>query len=317
MIGENLSFTVRRRGTHLTMVGPDHIQSEKHVSVWGQIMAVDEFTRIMGDIQALFRSRLQIQILIALNDGTKTLAQLRDITGSSSQALIPKIRKLESSNFLVFSDYKYNPTPIGRIFTKKIQDIILFKSVIKKHNKFWDQHYTQAIPDEFFSYIGDLYNSEIITDTNTDIFNVYFNFLKIIQESEEIYILSPISSPAHIDAVLKRIKEGAYVETLVGKDLIGHLSKSPLFDKIYELASHTKSKILVLDEMPRLGLTVTNKYVSLGLFKNDGITYDTTTDLFSADPMAVSWGHTLYQHFRAEATELKYDESIVHGSPES
>ena len=65
---------------------------------------VDQYTRIMGDIQALFRSRLQIQILLALADGTKTLSQLRDITGSSSQALIPKIRKLESSNFMAISD---------------------------------------------------------------------------------------------------------------------------------------------------------------------------------------------------------------------
>jgi predicted transcriptional regulator len=57
-------------------------------------MTVDHYARIMGDIQALFRSRLQIQILLALADGTKTLAHLRDVTGSSSQALIPKIRGL-------------------------------------------------------------------------------------------------------------------------------------------------------------------------------------------------------------------------------
>jgi len=261
---------------------------------------------MMGDIQALFRSRLQIQILTSLVDGTKTLAQLREITGSSSQALIPKIRKLQTGNFISVTNYKYDLTPIGRIFTRKIQDIILFKSALKKHKKFWDLHYTEAIPDEFFSSLGDLYNSEIITDTNVEIFNVYFNFLKIIQDSDEIFILSPISSPAHIDAVLKRINEGVYVETLVGKDLIGHLSQSPLFEKIYELAGHTKSKILILEEMPRLGLTVTEKHISLGLFKNDGITYDTTTDLYSTDPRAVSWGHKVYEHFRNNATELKY-----------
>lgn len=267
-------------------------------------MAVDHYTRIMGDIQALFRSRLQIQILLALSDGTKTLAQLREVTGSSSQALIPKIRKLESSNFMAISDYEYHLTPVGRILTKKIQDIILFKSVTKKHKNFWDQHYSEAIPEEYFANIGDLYNSEIVSDTNVDIFNVYFNFLKMIQEAEQVYILSPISSPAHTDAVLKRIREGVYVETLVGKDLIGQLSQSPHFDKIHELASHTKSKILVLDEMPRLGLTVTDKHISLGLYKNDGVTYDTTTDLFSADAAAVNWGRRLYQYYRDNAVEL-------------
>lgn len=267
-------------------------------------MAVDNYTRIMGDIQALFRSRLQIQILLALADETKTLAQLREVTGSSSQALIPKIRKLESSNFMAISDYEYHLTPVGKILTKKIQDIILFKSVTKKHKNFWDQHYTEAIPERFFGEIGDLYNSEIVSDTNVDIFNVYFNFLKMIQEADSIFVLSPISSPAHTDAILKRINEGAYVETLVGKDLIGQLLQSPQLHKVQELASHTKSKILVLEAMPKLGLTVTDKHISLGLFKNDAVTYDTTTDLFSSDPKAVQWGKNLYQYYRDLAQEM-------------
>ncbi len=82
-------------------------------------MSGDHCTRNMGDIQALFRSRLQIQILLALVDGNKTLAQLREITGSSSQALIPRIRKLESGNFIAISDYEYHLTPVGRLLRQE------------------------------------------------------------------------------------------------------------------------------------------------------------------------------------------------------
>jgi predicted transcriptional regulator len=266
-------------------------------------MLIDHYSRSMGDIQALFRSRLQIQILLSMADGNKTLAQLREITGSSSQALIPRIRKLESSNFMAISDYEYHLTPIGRLLTKKMQDIILFKSVTTKHRNFWDQHFSEDIPEEFLATLGDLYISEIIADTNVEIFNVYFNFLKIIQEAKQLYILTPISSPAHMHAVMKRISEGVYVETLLGKDLLGQLSAYPDFDKIHELATHTKSKIFILDKPPRLGLTVTDKHISLGLYKNDGI-YDTTTDLFSIDEKAVNWGRRLYQYYRADAIEL-------------
>ncbi len=270
-------------------------------------MAVDHYTRIMGDIQALFRSRLQIQILLALAEGTRTLAELREVTGSSSQALIPKIRKLESGNFMEISEYEYHLTPIGRILTMKIQDIILYKSVTKKHKIFFDGHYVEAIPEAFLQEIGALFHSEMISDTNVDIFNVYFNFLKAIADAEAVYILSPISSPAHTDAVLKRIKEGIYVETLVGRDLLAQLSTSSHFDRIRELASHTSSRILVLDDMPKLGLTVTDKCISLGLYKNDSVTYDTTTDLFSKDSHAVEWGMRLYRYYRDQAEELKLD----------
>lgn len=270
-------------------------------------MAVDHYTRIMGDIQALFRSRLQIQILLALAEENRTLAELRDVTGSSSQALIPKIRKLESGNFMEISEYEYHLTPIGRILTMKIQDIILYKSVTKKHKVFFDEHFVESIPEAFLQDLGSLYHSEMISDTNVDIFNVYFNFLKAIGDAEEVYILSPISSPAHTDAVLKRIRDGIYIETLVGRNLLAQLSASSHYDRIRELASHTSSKILVLDDMPRLGLTVTDKCISLGLYKNDGVTYDTTTDLFSMDPRAVAWGMRLYRHYRDQAEELQLE----------
>jgi predicted transcriptional regulator len=205
---------------------------------------------------------------------------------------------------MAISNYEYHLTPVGRVLTKKIKDIILFRSVTKKHSNFWDEHFTEAIPEEFFIHIGDLCKSEIIIDTNLDIFNVYFNFLKTIQEAKEIYILSPISSPAHTEAVLQRIKEGVYVETLVGRDLIEQLTKSSHYEIIHELATDTMSKIFVLEEMPLVGLTVTDLHISLGLYKNDGVTYDTTTDLFSTDQQAVSWGLKLYQYYRTNAVEL-------------
>jgi predicted transcriptional regulator len=269
-------------------------------------MAVDHYTRIMGDIQALFRSRLQIQILLALADGNKTLAQLREITGSSSQALIPKIRKLESSNYIAISEYEYHLRPVGKILTLKIQDIILFKSVTRKHKDFWDQHKVDAIPDPFLHNLGDLFESEIISDTNVDIFNVYFNFLKALNEAERVCIVSPISSPAHTEAVAKRALEGVTIELLVGKDLAAQFSLPPYVEKIAEVAGTAKGKIFILDPMPKLGLTVTDKVISLGLYKLDGVTYDSTTDLFSKNEQAVGWGQRLFDYYRDQSVELKF-----------
>lgn len=257
----------------------------------------------MGDIQALFRSRLQMQILLALADGNKTLSQLREITGSSSQALIPRIRKLESGNFIAISDYEYYLTPIGGLLSKKMQDIIRFKSITTKHTNFWHQHSSEEIPEKFLDTIGDLYHSEIIADTDTNIFHVYFNFLKIIQEANHLNILTPISSPAHMCAVMKRIGEGVYGEILVGEELFRQISDSSDFDKVHELAIQTNSKIFILEKPPKLGLTVTDKHLSLGLYKKDGV-FDTTTDLFSVDEKAVRWGQMLYNHYRDTAQEV-------------
>ncbi len=58
-----------------------------------KIPSLDIYDEFREEIQAIFRSRLLTQMLVALGSGSRSLSDLRDITGSSSQALIPKIRQ--------------------------------------------------------------------------------------------------------------------------------------------------------------------------------------------------------------------------------
>jgi predicted transcriptional regulator len=62
----------------------------------------------------------------------------------------------------------------------------------------------------------------------------------------------------------------------------------------------------VCNEPLRVGITVTDKALSLGLYKKDGITYDTTTDLFSADPRAITWGEGLFSFYRNRAELVRF-----------
>ena len=55
---------------------------------------IEIYNNNQEEIQGIFRSRLITQILLALGEGVKPLSKLREITGSSSQAIIQKIRML-------------------------------------------------------------------------------------------------------------------------------------------------------------------------------------------------------------------------------
>ena len=267
---------------------------------------IDTYSKVMGEIQSLYRSRLQIQILLSLYEKKRTLSQLREITGSTSQALIPKIRKLESGNYIDIRDYQYFLTPIGRILAGKMSELILFQAVITKHGGFWSGHHIEGIPEPFLSEIGKLYETDLISDTKVDIFNVFFNFLKAVKEANKIHILAPISSPAHIDAVARRVSEGVPVVLVVGENLAEQFSNSPYNEMIREISGHSGSNIFVTDKRLELGLTLTDTCISLGLFRNDMTTYDNTTDLFSTDPNAIAWGESVFGYFRNNSTELKF-----------
>lgn len=261
-------------------------------------MAADPYDRIMSDIQALFRSRLQIQIILALGDGTKTLAQLREVTGSSSQALIPKIRSLESQMLIEQSNYVYLLTPLGQVLNSQIMDFFSTLGSIRKHKDFWAAHELTGIPQEYLLKIGYLHNSEIIVDTTEDVIHVYTLYLKIVKEAKHIHGASSVMSPGLAESLSGRIIEGAPVELLVSKEAAEKLKEEPYLTNIKALLSYPNFKIFVAQVPFKIGLTVTDKCLSLGLFKKEGKMYDSGSDLVSYDPKAIEWGENLFQYYK-------------------
>jgi len=252
----------------------------------------------MGDIQALFRSRLQIQILLALLDGNKTLANLREKTGSSSQALIPKIRGLESQILVEQRNYEYILTPLGKVLSERIIDFVSTIGAIRKHKDFWASHDLSGIPAPALSSIGKLVNSEITFDTTEDVIHVYTLYLKIVKEASYIYGASSVMSPGLAESLSERIMEGIPVELVVNPDAAEKLGHEPYGTPIKKLLSYPNFKIWVTRIPLRVGLTVTDKCISLGLYKKDGKIYDSSSDIISMQPEAIKWGEDLFQYFK-------------------
>lgn len=259
---------------------------------------------VQKDVQAIYRSRLQVQILLSLLDGGKLLSDLRDVTGSTSQALLPKIRILESNKLIESIEHEYRLTPLGRIISSKVSDSIKTMGSVLKHKDFFYTHHLAGIPDELLEDIGLLYNSEVISDTNVEIFNVYNNYLKIVKEADEIYGLSAIMSGGHADALASKILEGTPVELIVTADVLSELGQQVYSEQINALLQNENFKIFVVQDKIKLGFTVTDKCLSIGLYKDDAITYDSTMDLFSFDEMAIKWGKKLFSYYLSKAEEF-------------
>ncbi|MDK2891680.1 transcriptional regulator FilR1 domain-containing protein [Methanohalophilus sp.] len=260
---------------------------------------------VQKDVQAIYRSRLQVQVLLSLLEGRKLLSDLRDVTGSTSQALLPKIRVLESNKLIESVDHEYRLTPLGRIISSKIADSIKTMGSILKHKNFFYTHYLEGIPDELLQDIGSLYNSTLISDTKVEIFTVYNNYLKMLQEADEIYGISTIMTGGLADALASRILEGIPVELIISADVMNELGQQVYAEQINALLQNENFKIYVVQENIKLGFTVTDKCISIGLYKNDGITYDPTMDLFSYDDMAINWGKKLFAYYHSKAEEFK------------
>jgi predicted transcriptional regulator len=256
-------------------------------------------------VQSIFSSRLKIQILLSVATGHKSLADLRDVTGSTSQAIIPKIRTLERMSLIEQSDHGYGITPLGNILVTKIADLIMTMGELMQHREFWATHDIEGVPRPFLDKIGELIDSDVKFDTTDNMFHVYTHFVAVLEQAGYIHGISSVMSPQIADVLSERIMAGVPVELVVNRSVADGLAQEPFASKIRKLKTYGHFRIWLVDEPLRLGITVTDKHLSLGLNKKDGGTYDSSADMYNASPKAREWAEGLFEYYRKRATLLE------------
>lgn len=274
------------------------------IGIMKGVSSLEIYSAFHDDVQAIFRSRLLTQILLALGDGKKSLSDLRDVTGSSSQALIPKIRQLEALHYVESVRGDYALTPISRLVEPEIERLVALMGTFQRHRMFWVEHEIESIPLEFQRELKHLYNAEVIRGVEEDIFAVYSSFFTILKNASRIHGVSSIMSPVHANAIKEVVMDGKSVELVVPQELARGLTGEP-YSTILECLLERHDFEIYVSSLPiRLGMTVTDEYLSLGLYKRDTGTYDTATDLVSTSSAAVAWGERLFQYYKANARAL-------------
>jgi predicted transcriptional regulator len=198
----------------------------------------------------------------------------------------------------------YHLTPLGQVLTSRIMDFFSTLGSIRKHKDFWGTHDLTGIPHEYLLEIGNLNNSDIILDTTEDVIHVYTLYLKIVKEANYIHGASSVMSPGLAESLSGRILEGIPVELIVSVEAADKLREEPYRSSIQPLLSYPNFKIMVAQIPFRIGLTVTDKCISMGLFKKEGKMYDVGSDLYSVDHKAIEWGERLFQFFKLNSIIL-------------
>ncbi|MCQ8893021.1 MAG: DUF1724 domain-containing protein [Methanolinea sp.] len=261
-------------------------------------------------IHSIFNSRLKVQVLLALKGSASPLSLLRDVTGSTSQALIPKIRSLENLALVESKGHQYALTPLGQVVAEEIFNYVSLLGGIGSHLPFWATHNLSGIPSTFIARIGDLVEADVQYDTTMDMFSVYTHYISILRDASYIHGLSSVASPGLAQFLTEKIHEGIPVELVVSDTVMELLKGDPYVTFMKDLYGSSNFTLFVISEDMRLGLTVTDKNLSLGLFKRDIPQYDSSCDLFSGDARAVAWGEALFGYYRERGEEVFLEELL-------
>lgn len=252
----------------------------------------------LGEAQALFRSALKIQILLLLSGSPRTLAQIREGTGSSSQTLIPRLRELASGLLIEQQGQLYTLTPVGSVIFGQIREHVETTASIRRHRDFLATHDTGGIPLPLLPGIRSLLRSDLIHDTGRNVNRVYANFLEILQRADHIHAVTSVMSPNMGESLATHILQGTPTELVVNADVAGKLREPPYLPTIEILMGLPIFRVWILREPVKLGLLVTGNCMSLGLFMKDEDRYDISSDLYSTDPDAIAWGDAIFRYCR-------------------
>jgi predicted transcriptional regulator len=253
-------------------------------------------------------SSVRVTILLCLNDGLTTMSELKKETGISSSTLSHNLSELEKKKITTKEGEKYGLSTLGNIITTNLIENIKTNAAISKFQKLWMKHDISSIPIELIQSIGDLHNSVLVEAESGEIFKPHETYQKIISGSEYIKGISPIFRFDYIDLYKKLvIDHGIDVELILTQDIVNQTMEGidgQNLEYLQDFMSRDKVKFWVIPEDVKIAFTVTNKYLSLGLFHENG-NYDNTKDLISDDQGAVAWGNQLFEYYRDQAQKLK------------
>lgn len=174
----------------------------------------------------------------------------------------------------------------------------------RDNREFWETHDYEDLPACALETIGDLEGAGIIRDTPANLVRIRENFLKILLEAESIHGITSWASPGVADVICERVRAGVPVELIVTPRLAGYLHQPPFGQKAQALDRHSNLRVYLTEEPVLMGMTVTDRCLSLALFFKDGVTYDSRSDLVCRSPECLFWGERLFRWYRDRSVEV-------------
>lgn len=107
----------------------------------------------------------------------------------------------------------------------------------------------------------------------------------------------------YANSISERVKEGIPIELIVPLRIAEKLKQAPYIEKLAALRYCKNFKLMSMNEDIKVGLIVTDKSLTLCLYKKTGMEYDITSGLFSSDPEAIGWGKRLFEYCKIRSNE--------------
>ncbi len=257
-------------------------------------------------LKMLMASSVRYKVLLALSGGPKTLGEIHGMVGSTKSTISHALSDLMDERLITQDQNtkEYRLTNLGYMIFLQMRNLTETLEVIRKFEDFWLTHDIRGIPEELLIQVGDLKDSELHTITPEYLKLPHEIYMELVKTSKWIKGVSPILFSDYPEEFLnlafgKEVDMEIITTTAVYEKLV-ELSPPEAVEKVRNLPN---VRLYIIDENPRVAFTVTDKFLSLGLFLPDG-TYDMMSDVVSTSERARNWGLELFEHYKRMARRV-------------
>lgn len=253
---------------------------------------------------------LQDEIVLCLKEKPMSLGDLRTRIDARDTSVLHAMKELESEK-LVHKDtvtHSYSLTSIGCIYAVLLDQLLTASNVLTEMEDFWLHHDVSGIPERLLMGISALDKATVVRAMPSDLDAIHTKYLELLKGSTRVDGASPVFHPDFVAAMAEILDRGAQLRVIMTKEVLDRVTEEI---KLKDLARYVKRIIIdrslqvyVRDAL-KVGLTVTEKFLSLGLFTLDGA-YDYSVDVMSSHPQALEWGEILFEYYRATSERIRF-----------
>lgn len=267
---------------------------------------LDMYEELYDEIKFLCNSEVRIKLLKSLANNPKTMRELNDIVLLSYSSISNNLHKLESAGFLIKKDRKYYLTNIAIL---NLINCLDFNSSIKVSDSFDDflkTHDITPLCDDSLRNLSSLTGAQLIESVSVDIYKPHNEFKSLIESSDSLKVIFPFLHPDYPKIIKKLLLKGITIDLLVNEDILPFFIKKLGVNLLKEAIDEGRLSLKYLTNEIKLSLAVSNTFVSLGLFKNDG-SFDQNRLIISHEEDSILWGNLLFENHNRKALFVKIE----------
>lgn len=249
------------------------------------------------EMRYILTSTMRTKLIISLFDKTKNIQELRNELDKPSATILHGLKELENLSYVKKLNKYYSLTSNGHILAVNLIKLIENWYSIKINKLFWDSHDLTGIPEKEIQNIYKLKNAECITSTTTDLSKALTSYIELISEADNLNIILPVFSEIHVDKIIDLIENNSLkdVEIITTDDIINSIEDNSKYKNSF--LNNKSVNIYVLENKLNIFLSMSNDFLSLTLFFNDGH-YDDSQILIDRTKEGLDWGSELFNYYK-------------------